>query len=138
MADTTIWGIHAGHGGDADDLFLKKNNIAIGWAPMGDLSKVGSDRDAFKSAIAKVYPDKKPGAIPNNAGQLFRFVHEVKANDVIVYPSKRDRRVHIGRVTGPYKYDPAIDSTYPNLRPVQWVRSLPRTKFTQGALYEIG
>jgi len=27
------------------------------------------------------YPEKKAGAIPVNAGQLFRFVHEAKSGD---------------------------------------------------------
>jgi restriction system protein len=138
MAEATIWGIHGGRTGDANSLFLKRNFIGVGWAKVGDLSKLGSDREAFKAAVAKAYPDKKPGAIPNNAGQLFRFVHEMRINDIVAYPSKQDRQAHLGRVTGDYKYDPSIEPGYPNLRPVQWVRAVPRTKFTQGALYEIG
>jgi restriction system protein len=138
MADTTIWGIHAGRTGDADSLFLKSNVIAIGWAQLRDLSRIGPDREAFKEAVARVYPDCKPGAIPTNAGQLYRFVHEMRVGDAVAYPSKRDRQVHLGRVTGDYRYDPSLEPGYPNLRPVQWLRTVPRTKFTQGALYEIG
>src|ERR1035441_8278098 len=75
----TLWGIHAGKTGDADTLFLKKKCVALGWAKMGNLSSL-KDRDAFKEAVAKAYPESKPGAIPNNAGQLFRFVHEMKSD----------------------------------------------------------
>ena len=77
-ADVNLGGIHAGKTGDADSLFLKKNCIAVGWGKMGDLSALTPDRDTFKARVAEVYPDAKPGAIPNNAGQLFRFVHEMK------------------------------------------------------------
>ena len=77
----TIWGIHAGKTGDADSLFFKAKVIALGWPDMGDLSKLPSDRDAFKNQVAAVYPHKKPGAVPNNAGQMFRFVHEMKNGD---------------------------------------------------------
>src|SRR5438876_3825116 len=105
---------------------------------MGDLSKLRADREAFKAKVAETYPRKKPGAIPNNAGQLFRFVHEIKPGDIVVYPSKRDRQVHLGRVEGPYTYDPAKDTGYPNSRSVKWARAVPRTRFSQGALYEIG
>ena len=136
--EATIWGIHAGEQGEADGLFKKNHVVALGWAKMGDLSKLKADRDAFKAKVAECYPDTKPGAIPNNAGQLFRFVHEMKVGDVIVYPSKRERQIHIGRVEAPYKYDPGLDSDYPNLRAVKWLNTLPRTHFTQGALYEIG
>jgi len=136
--EPTIWGIHGGRTGDADSLFLKKNCVAIGWDGVGDLSKVKPDREAFKAKVAEGYPHFKPGAIPNSAGQLFRFVHEMQAGDIVVYPSKRDRQVHLGRIEGPYKYDPSLESGYPNLRPVKWLRAVPRTNFTQGALYEIG
>jgi restriction system protein len=49
-----------------------------------------------------------------------------------------DREVHIGKVEGPYTYQPSIAAGYPNLRKIRWIKSLPRTRFTQGALYEIG
>jgi len=136
--EKTIWGIHGGKTGDADSLFLKKKFVGIGWPNCGDLSKLPSNRDAFKELVAKSYPDKKPAAIPNNAGQLFRFVHEMKPDDLIVYPSQRDRLVHIGRIAGPYKYNPDLEAAYPNLRCVEWLKAVPRTQFTQGALYEIG
>jgi restriction system protein len=136
--ETVLWGIHAGRTGDADTLFLKKNCIAIGWAKMGDLSALKPDREAFKARVAEVYPEKKPGAIPNNAGQLFRFVHEMKPGDIVVYPSKRDRQVHMGRIECGYTYDPQTEPGYPHQRAVKWLRAVPRTQFSQGALYEIG
>ena len=136
--DISIWGIHAGKTGDADNLFLKKGCVALGWAKMADLAALKPDRDAFKTRLVEVYPEKKPGAIPNNAGQLFRFVHEMKPGDIIVYPSKRDRQVHLGRVDGDYLYDPKTEPGYPHVRLVKWLRSVPRTQFSQGALYEIG
>jgi restriction system protein len=138
MNEVTIWGIHAGRAGDADTLFMKKNVVALGWDKVGDLSKLTADRDAFKVALVKAYPDDKAGAIPVNAGQLFRYIHELKVGDIVVYPSKRDRRIHIGRIEGGYSYNPSFHEEYPHLRPVKWLKLLARTDFTQGALYEIG
>jgi restriction system protein len=138
MKESMVWGIHAGKTGDADTLFMTKNVIAIGWHALGDLSKLQPDREAFKTAVGQKYPEKKPGAIPNNAGQLFRFVHEMQVGDQVVYSSKQTREVHIGRVEGPYRYDPKLEKGYPNVRPVKWLKSNPRTHFSQGALYEIG
>ncbi|RCX32803.1 restriction endonuclease [Thioalbus denitrificans] len=136
--ETTIWGIHAGKTGDADTLFLKKNRIAIGWSKLGDLSGIAPDREAFKARVAEVFPDKKPGAIPSIAGQTFRFAHEMKPGDLVVYPSKQDRKVHIGRIEGGYHFDSKLEPSYPHMRPAKWLRAVPRSKFTQGALYEIG
>jgi restriction system protein len=135
--DITLWGIHAGRTGDAFTLFLKKNVVALGWPEVGDLKQI-QDREEFKVRIAKAYPDKKPGAIRLDAGQLFRFVHEVKPGDIVVYPSKQNRQVNIGRVEGGYQYFPNVNTSYPNMRAVKWVTSVPRTAFSQGALYEIG
>jgi restriction system protein len=87
--------------------------------------------------VAAAFPDAKPGAIPNNAGQLFRFVHELKTGDLVAYPSKSSRQIHLGVVGGPYAYK-ANEASYPNTRPVKWKLTLPRTNFSQGALYESG
>ena len=106
MEHRPLWGINAGRTGDADSLFLNKNRIALGWSKVEDLSRILPDREAFKQAIVDAYPDQKPRAIPANAGQLFRFIHEMKVGDLVAYSSKRDRQIHLGRVEGPYQFDP--------------------------------
>ncbi len=134
----TIWGIHAGRSGDADSLFLKKSVIAIGWDEMGDVTAISGDREALKQRVVEAYPQTKPGAVPGHAGQLYRFMTEMQIGDLVVYPSKLDRQIHIGKVTGPHRHDPNTDSRFPNVRKVEWLGKFPRTRFSQGALYEIG
>lgn len=136
--EAVFWGIHAGHTGDADELFLKSDRIAIGWHDMGDLSAIEASRDAFKTKVVATYPDIKPGAVPQAAGQPFRFVHEMKVGDFVIYPAKQSRQVHIGKVVGNYAYETTPPAGYPNRRKVTWLKSAPRTHFSQGALYEIG
>lgn len=133
MEEKKVWGIHTLD----DNLFLKNNVIAIGWPDFGDLSKVTATREAFKERYAQIYPNDKPGAIPTSAGMLYRFIHEIKIGDYVVFPSKVDRMVNIGVVEGEYTY---VDSEkeYVQQRKVKWLKHLPRTSFTQGALYEIG
>lgn len=136
--EITIWGIHGGRTGDADNLFLKHNVIALGWTEMGNMSKLAADREAFKEKLQEAQPGRKPGYYPNAGGQLFRFVNEAKVGDLVIYPSKRDRHVHIGEIAGPYQYDNNQEPAYPHHRAVKWLKSFPRTQFSQGALYEIG
>lgn len=133
MEEKKVWGIHTLD----DNLFLKNNVIAIGWPDFGDLSKVTATREAFKERYAQIYPNDKPRAIPTSAGMLYRFIHEIKIGDYVVFPSKVDRMVNIGVVEGEYTY---VDSEkeYVQQRKVKWLKHLPRTSFTQGALYEIG
>ena len=133
-SELQMWGVHAGRTGDADSLFIQSHCIALGWSRIGDLSKLHSNREAFKAAVTKHYPGAKAGAIPVEAGQLYRFVNEVKNGDIVVYPSKARRHGYIGRVAGPYAFDPSGETTYPHRRSVEWVKDFPRTQFSQGAL----
>ena len=100
-ANKTIWGIHTMD----DPLFLNQNLIAIGWEEMGDLSVISASRDAYKEKYIVTYPDAKKGSIPTSAGMLYRFVHEVREGDYIVFPSKFDRKINIGIVESAYFYD---------------------------------
>jgi restriction system protein len=137
MSEATIWGIHPGKGGAAEHLFVNRNLLAIGWRAMGDLSRFG-DRDAFKTALAQAYPGEKPGAIPTKAGQLYRFVREMQLGDLVVCPLKLVREVKIGKIVGEYQHLPGVDERYPNTRKVEWLKTVPRTSFSQSALYEMG
>ena len=128
-----VWGIHTYD----DNLFLKENVIAIGWREMGDLSLIEQDREAFKAKYTEVYKDAKKGSIPTCAGMLYRFVNEVKIGDYVVFPSKTNREVNIGQITGEYRYD-AEEHDYVQKRNVMWLKHFKRTVFSQGALYEIG
>lgn len=127
-----VWGIHTRE----DNLFLKSDVIAIGWEEIGDLSKIDLTREAFKQQFEKAYSDAKKGAVATSAGMLYRFCHEVQVNDYIIFPSKNDRKINIGKVIGDYYY--ADQERYPNRRKVKWLAHLPRTSFSQGALYEVG
>jgi len=131
-----MWGIHAGSHGEASSQFLEGNCIAVGWKKCGDLSALPPDREAYKNKVAETYPDYKRGAIPVYAGVLFRFCHEMQVGDLVAYPCKSDKKIYLGRVVGEYKFNSS--NVYPNGRTVEWVRSVPRTAFSQGALYEIG
>jgi restriction system protein len=109
--------------------------MALGWPLVGDLSAIPASRDQFKQLIACKYPDTKAGAIPVHGGLLYRFVHEIQIDDLVAYPSKTTRTIHLGRITGSYTW---ASGNYPHRRVVQWTREVARTKFSQGALYEIG
>jgi restriction system protein len=62
----------------------------------------------------------------------------MQIGDYVVYPSVADRMVYIGKVTGDYEYKPEKSKSYCNMRSVEWIKLIPRTSISQGALYEIG
>jgi restriction system protein len=130
----TVWGVHMGW--HVDNRPIDGNYVAIGWPNLGDL-RAYPDREAFKAALAEA-ADGHAGAVPVQAGVLFRFVHEMKAGDIVVYPSKHDRMVNIGRFTGQTSYVEGDGDEYPNRRLVEWLGHYPRNDFSQAALNEIG
>lgn len=128
-----LWGIHT----TDDKLFLHDNVIAIGWREMGDLSTIDANREAFKARYIEMIPDAKKGSIATCSGMLYRFIHEVQVGDYVVFPSKSDRQINLGIVEGDYRF---VEDAhlYVQQRKVKWLKRLPRTAFSQGALYEIG
>jgi len=133
IEEKRVWGIHT----QDDKLFLQDSVIAIGWREFGDLSVLNATREDFKQHYLDVYPDAKKGAVANSAGMLYRFAHEAQKGDYVVFPSRSDRMVNIGVIEGDYTYVAAAHE-YVQQRKVKWIKHLPRTSFSQGALYEIG
>lgn len=136
--ERSLWGIHAGKTGDAETLFLTENRVALGFAAAGDLTGLPANRDDFKERVRECFPNYKPGRVPITAGQLYRFIHELKIGDWIVYPSKHDKQIHIGEVIGKYQFNKTLKPNYHHHREIKWFGKFPRTRFSQGALYEIG
>ena len=132
-SDKKLWGIHT----QDEELFLKQDKIAIGWKDMGNLHLIPVSREDFKAKYMEAYPDAKKGSVPTSSGMLYRFCHEVQIGDYVVYPSKSDRMINIGEVTSDYVYEPD-QPEYVQVRLVKWTKHIPRTAFSQGALYEIG
>lgn len=128
-----IWGLHS----QDERLLIEKGVVALGWRELGDLSGFPDDREVFKAHFAQIYPHAKKGQIPTSAGMLYRFIHEAQVGDFVVFPSKTSRLIHLGIIEGGYSYD-HVALEYVHQRQVRWVNKLPRTAFSQGALYEIG
>ena len=135
-SEATVWGVHMG--AHVSDRPIEGGYVGIGWPLMGDITKIAPNRDAFKDQLAIAYPDKKPGAIPVDAGSMFKFVHEIQAGDYVVYPSKSDRMVNIGRFKGTATYVADDPDEYPTRQLVDWLGHFPRNEFSQSALNEIG
>lgn len=128
-----LWGFHIYASGDA---FVKEGRIALGWSEMGNLHSISPTREAFKAKVREAYGDQSH--VTNSAGQLFRFVTEMKPGDIALYRSKVDRQIYIGKVKGDYEYRPDLNKDFCNIRAVQWVKTVQPTQFSQGALYELG
>lgn len=131
--ELNTWGIHA----TDHSSFLQKQIIGLNWKGMGDLSRLEASFEAFKKSYADHYPDKSANHVGNCAGQLYRFTYEANIDDYIVYSGNPDKLIHIGRITGEYEYHPN-EPCVVHIRKVKWLKAIPRTEFSQGALHEAG
>lgn len=135
--EARVWGIHA----EDDKMFFRENVMAIGWHEFGDLSAVEATRDAFRRHYVEVYPHESKRAQSNRIGELYRFIYDIQVGDYVVFPTKKDHLVHIGKVCGQYKYVKAAEQSekkYVQQRDVKWLVHLPRTEFSLGALRSLG
>jgi restriction system protein len=135
--ERVIWGVHMSR--EHGTAPVENGYVAIGWSEMGDLSQIKPQtRDAFKAAYIQSYPNAKTGTIPVSAGVAYRFRCEMKAGDIVVYPSKHDRMVNIGILVDDYNYVASDAVNCPQHRNVKWNKHVPRASFSQAALNEIG
>ena len=139
METKRIWAVRAGNFGQADHIFLDLNQLAISFTEVGgDVSHLPATRGAFKEAFGRSETPLRQTSIPAQAGQLYRFVHEMRIGDNVIYPRKSDRTLRWGEVTGPYLFDRDRSVEFAHRRSVAWLGKMSRDLFTQGALYEIG
>ncbi len=133
----SLWLVRAGSRGEREDLALEKNLVAVGWPELDDLSHVES-REALLERLTIAYPNAKPNALRNWAGQLWAFVRAMKPGDIVALPLKQRPTVFFGRVTGEYQYRPDLPSDARHTRPVEWIKEVPRSAIDRDLLYSLG
>lgn len=91
-------------GGEYFDSFTSFNYVALGHEEISlkkiyDLNKSSKNleelRSKLKTHIETILPDKNAGLI---AGQLTRFIYEMKKGDIVVVPSEGSAFISIGEV----------------------------------------
>jgi len=121
----SVWVVRAGRGGKWAEECRKNGVCAIGWRDAGDFTGMAR-REDFKKRIEETYPTWKPGRRLNSASQLYRFVNEIRTGDLVATPISATREILLGRVEGPYRYEPDLIPENPNVRPVDWMRTISR------------
>ena len=127
-----IWMVRAGNDNILAPKLWDASAVAIGWYPIGDVSNL-TTRDAIKARYAKVYPDdvSSPYRIAVNAGQIYRFAHEIQIGDYVLSNIQASREIIIGEVVGDYRFAPDVFSThYPHVRDVVWHNRVHREDLT--------
>jgi 5-methylcytosine-specific restriction enzyme B len=95
--------------------------VALEDPSVGDLSDITPDskgREALRQRFASRPPSSTSAA--TEPSQLFNFVRVVQPGDVVV-ATDRDRVLGVGRITGEYAYEVALE----HVRPVAWQTFAP-------------
>jgi len=137
----TLWVVHIGND-DASALRARAEGfVCIGWTKLGDLSQY-STREEMRAAMEKAWPDWKPKKVSSSYGQVFRFAHVMQPGDPVVFPIRPTSEVAIGRISGDYRWavddKELVEKDYCNVRPVEWLKVVPRTEFSKSALHSFG
>jgi len=124
--------MHSGDHRQAHPDFVHKGYVLLGWRKLRDLRLLANDRKAFRTEFRKHYREPPP-AVGIKAGELYRFVHEVKPGHFMIYPSGKDGLVRIGRVERDYEHRPRLKADFPHVHKVKWLKELRRNTLSPEA-----
>ncbi len=129
-------------GGTRDGWPLMRDSgcVAIGYSGLGDLSAIGhtaEGRERIRRLMTAHHPST-PSAVSSGIRQVFNFVAVMAEGDVVL-AADEDTILGIGKVVGPYAYDPS--SGFAHRRPVQWLSleewRMPTPEGLQTTVHEI-
>lgn len=131
-----LWTVRAGKYGEQEQTCVDNSLITIGWNDLPDLRTFKSRDELFKE-YQTIYEEPSNVKAGINAGQIWRFANEIAIGDLVALPSKTQPSIYIGKVTGGYKFEKITAETI-HVRPVKWLKTIPRAEFDQDILYSFG
>ena len=120
------WMVRAGARGQREHQAFSDGVLLPGWTTLvQDLSSCGSKAEV-RSLLRSVYGEgKSDRTLGSWAGQMWRFVNVMDDGDFVAMPMKHEGgKVAVGRITGPYIFDPEADPGSQHQRPVEWAQEL--------------
>lgn len=101
--------------------FRQKGVAAIGWTQLAHHAKPGMTKKELADLHLSIAPETKEKMAVSVASQVWRFMNEIKVDDLVVTYSPDSRTYLIGKVTGACE-SPAdlVDAGMPLARTVVW------------------
>ena len=118
---------------------------AIGWPNLGDIGFLNEDNtdgdDTLRHLLQQHYEPVPPQILTNKVRQITKFVKTMAEEDIVI-AAQGQSILGVGRVTGPYIYEPTVPLEAPNRRSVKWLSTekwnLPNVQEgLQTTVYEI-
>lgn len=134
----SMWAIRAGKKGEAHELFLDHDIIALTDSDLSNLRKLPAKRQAFYKEYQKRHPEDTRIGVSGIGGKFFRFVHEIQTGDMVLYPSLKDKQIYIGKIVGEYSFNLKPNPKFPHRRGVIWEYVVSKTALSETAKRELG
>ncbi|MGA4396271.1 restriction endonuclease [Ralstonia nicotianae] len=127
-------------GGRLYDDFRQKGIAAIGWTQLAHHAKAGMTKKELADLHLFIVPETKEKMAVSVASQVWRFMNEVKVDDLVVTYSPASRTYLIGKVTGVCESRADLtDAGMPLARTVMWQdREVNRDGLTDAAKTSLG
>ena len=103
---------------------LESDRLIIGWAKAEGLRDPQLDWEGFREIIRKAYysDDENLRRAGNAGGHMWRFIRDMKVDDLVVVPYGSE--FYVGEIKGDAFYDTSkVDEDSAYRRPVRWLNS---------------
>ncbi|WP_257984031.1 restriction endonuclease [Ralstonia mannitolilytica] len=134
-----MWMVRA-DGGRLYRDFRDKGIAGIGWTQLAHHAKPGMTKKELADLHLSIAPETKEKMAASVASQVWRFMNEIKVDDVVVTYSPASRTYLIGKVTGACESRvDLVDAGMPLARTVVWQdRKINRDDLTDTAKASLG
>ena len=132
-----MWKVNAGRRSTLAREFVDRSVVAIGWHEAGDYTAFRS-KEAVLAAVVRAYPDQSGQQNQVAAGQIWRFLTEIRIGDEVLTYDPADRLYHLGVIRGQPRHDPAAIPQLPVQRAVEWRATVSRDALSQAARGKLG
>lgn len=134
----SLWMVRAGRHGEFEDRFITDSRIYLTWDAIGGNICNVATRAEVVQLLTEAWPNAAIGKVRNHAGQIWSFVNEMKAGDLVVVPSKKKPELHFGELVSDCVFNENEDPRYRHHRAVKWIKDVPRAAIDKDLLYSLG
>ncbi len=137
MPGLTMWRVAAGRGGRYVREFIANSSVSLGWHELGDATRYSSREDLLDEA-RRVFPDRTERQLQVGVNQVWRFLSELAVDDWVVTYDPSERHYHLGKISGPPRYNPVAVEEMQLTRSVAWERTVARDGLSPSARNSLG
>lgn len=136
---SSFYFVRAGKSARFIDEFIEQSLVGIGFESCGvDERALQFDRSDVVDQIKKANPDWSTFKAASPAGQVYRFIHELKVGDGILTYDANQRLYSIGRIVGSAMFDRNKIEGLQFLRQVKWEFQASRDVLSRTTKHQLG